>query len=989
MSDSLKTAAEKILRATNGGLDEILKIYPEADTRKNFRIRNDDRTASASMKFIEDRWRVTDWGGTVNAQDCFGIYALENNVAYYEAILEIGRELQNQTGIEIFEDSRTFYKYEFREYDLDDCPVELNEKKFHFETKDFNEYELQLLGPHVTAELCKEINLYSLVEYSYYNEEKGKVFRFIATDKFPILAFINTDETIGQWLKIYMPKGGKKYSDDGKDRRFRHVGGRPKGFIFGLDRIKKLYQKEFDNERKKLAKKKTEETGKEVLPGNVSASDVHFKLERICIATGGSDGLNLMSLGEFVIWFNSETEKVDRFLLKELHNMAYEVVNIPDTDQTGKREGGELALNNLSMKTLWLDKYFKFSGQKDFKDFVRYNQSKTKSQLTYEVKKMLSLSMPAQFWEVSVSEKGRSTYNFHHIFAFSFLRLNGFCRIDDLSRKDGYYFARVTGHVVEELKTTQFIKDFFRNFLLQKQDELGVREIPHALLNMLITSQKITDGHLANMHNRSLDFTDFSPTNQYFFLGDRIINVSADGITEEKSFKNYVLQSQLIDNLIKEETDHHITAKDIRDFKIETPYFKITKEGDNLYDIEILEENCDFLNYLIQVSRIHWEKDRDRYIENGKKEEDFYQESLFKITGKYLADDENREQKQHLINKIFAFGYAAHRFKDPTRPWVIFAADNAVIEDDVAEGGAGKSLFFEAMRFFMNRHDIDGKGDIENDKFLFEGVNQHTDFILFDDVRRNFNLESFFSVITSKLTVNEKFEAKVNLAYRNSPKFGVSTNYAIKDQRGSSTRRRLVMGFSDYYHASNDEREKRDPKDDFGNSLFLDWKSDQWFKFLNFVFHSCQFYLQQDAKIEAPDGNIKMRAYLTEMGLWFKEWADEYFPGVVGRLLIKDDVLEAAKEKNQKYLGNLTSNAFKKKTKIWCKVNGYEFHDRIMENLDMKNSNGDLILENGKVKKKTTEHIKIVKVDADLEALQSVFRFPTEGDNSSSENSYI
>ncbi|MFY7814419.1 MAG: hypothetical protein ACOVRK_04425, partial [Chryseobacterium taeanense] len=97
MSESLKTAAEKILRATNGGLDEILKIYPEADTRKNFRIRNDDKTASASMKFIEDRWRVTDWGGTVSSQDCFGIYALENNVAYYEAILEIGRELQNQT----------------------------------------------------------------------------------------------------------------------------------------------------------------------------------------------------------------------------------------------------------------------------------------------------------------------------------------------------------------------------------------------------------------------------------------------------------------------------------------------------------------------------------------------------------------------------------------------------------------------------------------------------------------------------------------------------------------------------------------------------------------------------------------------------------------------------------------------------------------------------------------------------------------------------
>jgi hypothetical protein len=694
---------------------------------------------------------------------------------------------------------------------------------------------------------------------------------------------------------------------------------------------------------------------------------VDFKLQRICIATGGSDGINLLSLGEFVIWFNSETENVDKFLMKELQKMAHEIVNIPDCDATGKREGKDLALQFLPMKTLWLDKYFKFPAQKDFKDLMRSNQRKPKNQVIYEVGKMLSLAMPAQFWETATSEKGRITYNFHHIFAFYFLRLNGFCRIDDLSRKDGYYFSRVDGHIVEELKTTQFIKDYFRNFLLQKQEELGVREIPYSLLNMLITSQKITDGHLANMHNRTLDFTDFSPFNQYFFLGNRIFNVTKNEIKEEFYFKNFVLETQKINNLIKEETDHQISDREIKNFQLETPFFTISKLGENYYDIEILDNSCEFLNYLIQVSRIHWEKEREKFIENGYKEEDFYEKSKFKITSQYLSEEENDEQKQHLVNKIFSFGYAAHRFKDPTKPWVLFAADNAVIEDDVAEGGAGKSLFFEALRFFMNRHDIDGKGDIENDKFLFEGVSQHTDFILFDDVRRNFNLESFFSVITSKLTVNEKFEAKVNLAFRNSPKFGVSTNYAIKDQRGSSTRRRLVMGFSDYYHASNDEREKRDPKDDFGNSLFLDWKTEQWFKFLNFVFQSCRFYLQSETKIEAPDGNIKMRAYLTEMGQWFKEWADKYFPNNTDFELVKDDVEKEVHSYNLKFLGGLTSNAFKKKSRIWCKVNGYEFEDRIMKNIEYKDSEGNIIYENGKPKKITTEHIKLTKINKENE----------------------
>ncbi|MEJ8597102.1 hypothetical protein JSO62_00120 [Riemerella anatipestifer] len=961
-NNSLQIAAEKILDATDGGLDIILQLYPQADTRKNFRVRHDDKTPSANLKFNKDlrRWKMTDFGGTIRNEDAFGLYALENNIAYYEAILEIGRELQNSRGIQIFEDTREFFKYEFREYDLDDCPYELNEKKFHYIEKEFSEYELELLGPFVTKEDCDKVNLVSLSEYSYFNETKGKVFRFIATDKFPIMAFINKDKALGEWLKIYMPKGSKKYSDDGKDRRFRYVGGRPSRYVFGLDYVREIYKEGLAKAMDDYAR------AKELLPSEVSESDVDFKLDEICIATGGSDGLNMLSMGKFAIWMNSETEKPDQWLMDELFRMAKNVVHFPDTDITGKREGKALALEFLEMKTVWLDKYFTRNSQKDFKDYMRANQRQPKGKVIREVNKMIDAAMPAQFWEVSVSDKGRTSYNFHHMFGFYFLRLNGFCRIDDPAKKDGYYFAQVDNSIVKELKNTQPIKDYFKNFLLAKQHELGVRKIPYALLNMLITSQKLNDSHLAGMHNRTLDFTDFTRESQTFFLGNRIFKITKNAITEEKDFPNYVLESQLINNLIKEETDYLIDDYEIKKFIIDGPYFSITKVGDKYYDIEIKNNDCEFLNYLINTSRVHWEKEKKAYADAGYSEADFYEKSKFKITSEYLSDKENDEQKQHLINKIFAFGYAAHRFKDPTRPWVIFAADNAVIEDDVAEGGAGKSLFFEAMRFFMNRHDIDGKGDVENDKFLFEGVNQHTDFILFDDVRRSFNLESFFSVITSKLTVNEKFEAKVNLAYRNSPKFGVSTNYSIKDQRGSSTRRRLVMGFSDYYHASNDEREKRDPKDDFGHSMFLDWDTAQWFKFINFVFQACRFYLSTDEKIEAPSENIVMRAYLSEMGQWFVEWADAYIPSILDKYVVKDEVLEAAQSYNAKFLSNMTSNTFKKKCKLYAKAFGYEFEDRKIIEIPVKDAHGNEVNENGRVKKKSTEHIKFTKVK-DLE----------------------
>ena len=309
MSD-LKQVAEKILEITDQGLEIVQNIYPDATPKKLFKSRPDERTASASIKVIGDRYKMTDFGGTIKSEDCFGLYALDKNISYSEAIVEIGRELQNERGIQLFEEqTREFYKYEFRQCDKQDFNHELNEQGFHFITKSFTDYERDILGPFVKEEHCLAVGLHSLKEYSYYNLEKKKVFTFRSTDKFPIFAFINENENKEQWLKIYMPKGAKKWSDDGKDRRFKHVGNKSKSFIYGLDRVKKAYKSGLEDAREDYADKKNIDVS------DVKDSDLDFKLERVVIATGGSDGLNFLSLGEYPIWFNSEREYPDRFLI--------------------------------------------------------------------------------------------------------------------------------------------------------------------------------------------------------------------------------------------------------------------------------------------------------------------------------------------------------------------------------------------------------------------------------------------------------------------------------------------------------------------------------------------------------------------------------------------------------------------------------------------------------------------------------------------------
>lgn len=78
---SLREISEKILDLTNGGLDIITEFYPQANTRNNFRIREDDQNPSASLykRTSEDRYRLNDFGGNMKSQDCFGVWMSHHN----------------------------------------------------------------------------------------------------------------------------------------------------------------------------------------------------------------------------------------------------------------------------------------------------------------------------------------------------------------------------------------------------------------------------------------------------------------------------------------------------------------------------------------------------------------------------------------------------------------------------------------------------------------------------------------------------------------------------------------------------------------------------------------------------------------------------------------------------------------------------------------------------------------------------------------------
>lgn len=955
----------KILDVSDYGLDIIREIYPNAHAGKNFKVRDDEKTPSARVKRNTsetgvEAYRLTDFGGSIQNENCFGLWALDKAMSYTEAVLDLANIYQAK-GYQILDTEKVIYKPEYRECPVADFEGELNDKDFCYKEKEFTDFELGLLGPEIrqyiedkgagktrspliSKDVCGEVNLVSLEEYSFLAADKSKVCTFRSTEKFPILAYVNEDKEIGLWLKVYKPRGGKKFSDDGKDYRFHHLGGRPKNFIFGLDRLSKL----LEDYKIAYAKKNPE----------VEATEIEkLKLPRVVIASGGSDGVNFLALGEAVVWFNSETEKITRYILNELKKYAEKIIVVLDADATGKKVGRELALEFMDIQVLWLDTYFKNKRNKDFKDFCKENQSLTLKQLTKKVNDMMEATMPAKFWTSDYNTKTkRYTHNFSPTFAFYFLRLNGFCRVLDEFRKDGYYFARINGNIVEEIDVTK-IKNFFRDFLIEKQNTEGVREVSYSLMDALITTPKLSENTMDRLHARTLDFTDYEEDAQYFFIGNKVYKTTKFGTTEV-SFSRFVLKSQLVQELIFEGTGRRI---DLSKFKIDTEivkgnevpkrYFNIIQVGPENYDIEILENDCEFLNYLIQASRVHWQDELKAYIANGYSEEDFYEKSKFKIESKYLDEEQNKTQKDHLINKLSLYGYLCHRYKDESMPYSGCAVDEAVLEDDAAEGGAGKSVFFKSLVYLCKVQPLSGKGDYETDKFLFEGVNEHTDILFMDDVKRTFDFKFFYDSTSGDMIVNTKHEKKISLPYSKSPKFVWTTNYSLKDQSGSTKRRRWVVGFSNYYHAEGNGMSSRVPNDDFKHNLFGGWTT-QWSKFLNFTFQCTQFHLGQKRMINPPSNNILLRTYLIEMGEHFKEWADSYLPTIIGVRVLKETLLEQCRNANIKFLSNLSASKFTKKMTAWCKCNGYEYRPRLNETV--------VLADGGK---RTKEYVMVAKQD--------------------------
>lgn len=909
----IQDLSQEILRRTNGGLAIIQGLYPQANERHHFKLR-DERTASCSLHKQKDgNYTVKDFGAGTPAKNAIQLYAEENGLDFTQATLLLAKAYHINTGQSQEKNEAKFRKIDQSEWQNDQG---FDETGFCYETKDFTDTELKVLGPFVMAKVCEKYALYSLKWYAI--KKEGKITIVEPTENFPIFIFVFGDKD-KKFYKILQPK-----SED-KKWRFFWKGTKPNDFIGGLSVLQKEYAKRKANEEASYSDESEE-------------VEEAQKIDMAFLCSGERDALNMASLGYFVLWQNSETAELKSKQYKRIMDNVQTLYNIPDLDETGRREGHNLAMQYLEIRTLWLPdwlqkkKDWRGNRRKDLCDFFELNSYYDKKVIDRKIKDLIYTAYPMQFWDEEIGKDKKKRYTVNNVHTFNFLHRNGFCRLDAPNEKDSYKYIHIDEHIVREIKSIH-IKEYINDFAEKRRLSVPIR-------NMLYNTTRLSDAQIAALPRKELDFTNSYKDTQFLFFSNAVWRITPTRIDafEHNLVQKYVWNEDTIDALIESKINREINTKAI---KIEAPYFKIKKQH-FYYDIEILEQDCEFLNFMVQISRMHWKAEIEGL--NEEQTQEYWQNNKFSIASERLDEEQRTEHKAHLVNKIYALGYLLHHYKVASRPWLVYAMENGLVDDDESKGGSGKSVYLKAPSFLMNSKVIGSRNaKIWDNQHLFEGVTEQTKYILFDDADKYFKLENLYTNLTGGIDVNPKNNKQYMIPFYKAPKFAITSNYSLRKTDDSTLRRLLFVSTSDYYHAAGEYyEEERSPRDDFKHELFRDWTDIQWNKYINLCAQAIQFYLSVEEKINPPMDGVLLRNLQAQMGPSFIEWADYFLTNNLNKPFNKRLALEDLQTSKQS-LKHISSTNFVKRVKAWCQFKEYTY---------MPDSAVD---KSGRIQKKTEE----------------------------------
>ena len=291
---------------------------------------------------------------------------------------------------------------------------------------------------------------------------------------------------------------------------------------------------------------------------------------------------------------------------------------------------------------------------------------------------------------------------------------------------------------------------------------------------------------------------------------------------------------------------------------IELSMLKDTKEKSFIaFKNGILEVTAEALNLIdyIDVDGYIWRSqiiDRDFTISN-------------KIDNQYKTFISNISNSEPLPMEC-TLGYLLHGYKNKMNNKAIILNDEII--SDNPEGGTGKGLLIQGLKQIRKVSILDGKSFDDKKSFPYQTVSAETQLLVFDDVRKNFDFENKFSLVTEGMTLERKNKDAIKLSVEDSPKVVISTNYAIKGEGNSHDRRRHELEIAQYYSKN------RTPYLEFNCQLFDDWDLEQFKRFDNYMATCIQSYFKIGLIVQNAK-NLKKRKLIAESSMEFYEWVSD------------------------------------------------------------------------------------------------------------------
>jgi hypothetical protein len=208
-------------------------------------------------------------------------------------------------------------------------------------------------------------------------------------------------------------------------------------------------------------------------------------------------------------------------------------------------------------------------------------------------------------------------------------------------------------------------------------------------------------------------------------------------------------------------------------------------------------------------------------------------------------------------------GFMLHGHKNLSYCPAVILNDEVI--SDNPEGGTGKGIFMNALAQMKKVVTIDGKSFAFERSFAYQLVSADTQILVFDDVKKHFDFERLFSVVTEGLTLEKKNKDAIKIPFHKSPKIAITTNYAIKGAGNSFARRKWELELHQHYNKSFT------PLDDFGKLMFGEWDDDEWCAFDNYMIKCLQNYLEGGLH-KSKFVNLQVRQLSAETSHDFIEW---------------------------------------------------------------------------------------------------------------------